>query len=133
MSSNTSKVVLRLRNGQVIKGRLARFTPEAGLVGVSVPPVAEVQLVALESLKAVFYVKDYAGNPAYNTKRGIFTPDAAGHRIRVRFHDGEELWGTAENLPMSGPGYFLRGGDPDDNNDRVYVVRSSAATIEILG
>ena len=83
-----------------------------------------------DNLKALFFVKDLAGNPAY-TERNAFTSASrpTGKRVRVEFEDGEVLVGTTMGYRPDRPGFFLEPADPASNNERCYVL--AAATRDI--
>ena len=126
-----NKVVARFADGRLLKGMTADFFPNKDLFHVSdafAEPGAEPVEVRAQDLKALFFVKDFAGNPGYQEAKEFVRPPV-GRAIRVVFKDGEVLVGTTQGYQPGRPGFFLEPADPDSNNERCFVV--SAATQEI--
>ena len=69
--------------------------------------------VRTAELKAVFFVKDFAGNPEYKhfEEFDASTP-AIGRRIKVLFSDGELLVGTTQGYQLGRAGFFVTPADP---------------------
>lgn len=128
-----NKVVARFVDGRVLKGVTADFYPTKDVFHVSVagaPAGTHPVEVHTMELKALFFVKDFAGDPEYR-ERKVFDPQQphTGRPIRVVFEDGEVLVGTTMGYQPGRPGFFLEPADPGWNNERCYVV--AAATQEI--
>jgi hypothetical protein len=131
-----NKVVVRFADGRVLKGTTADFVPAKDLFHVSVagapagtPPVE----VHTKDLKALFFVKDFVGNPKH-VKRNEFDPahPPAGRKIQVKFKDGEVLVGTTTGYQKGRPGFFLVPADSDANMERCYVVAAATREIKFL-
>jgi hypothetical protein len=62
--------------------------------------------VRLAGLKAVFFVRDFAGDPARRERKSLMgtTP---GRRIHVTFTDGETLVGTTQSYVPDGIGFYI--------------------------
>jgi hypothetical protein len=125
-----NKVVVRYRDGQIIKGNLTSFNPATGWVGVSHPGSGNVQLVPLSELKAIFYVRDFDGDPNHKAPKDPFGPPRYGRRTLVRFSDGEEILGYTQGIDRTRPGFFLFPADESSNNRRIYVVSTSTSRVE---
>jgi hypothetical protein len=128
-----NKVVVRLTNGQMIKGMTTDFFPGKDIFHVSVthaPNVAHPVEICMKDVKAVFFVKALAGNPQH-VKQNEFDPSKPpiGRQIRVVFKDGEILVGTTTGYQPGRPGFFIIPADAGSNNERCYIV--AAATQEI--
>jgi hypothetical protein len=128
-----NKVVARYVDGRVVKGVTADFFPGRETFHLSVAsaaPAAAPLEIRVKDLKAVFFVKDLAGNPSHVEKRE-FDPSRppAGRRIRVVFIDGEVVVGTTQGYQPGRPGFFVVPADPAANTERCYVV--AAATREV--
>lgn len=128
-----NKVVVRFADGRIIRGTTADFIPMKDLFHVSVmdaPPQTPPVEVHTKDLKALFFVKDFAGNPKH-VRRNEFDPShpPIGRKIRVSFKDGEVLVGTTTGYQKGRPGFFLVPADADSNTERCYIV--AAATREI--
>ena len=94
--------------------------------------VGPVEVHAAE-LKAVFFVKDFAGNPEYSEhlEADALHP-ALGRRIKVVFSDGEVVVGTTTGYQPTRPGFFVEPADPVSNNERCYVVTAATREVSFL-
>jgi hypothetical protein len=128
-----NKIVVRFQDGRIIKGTTADFFPNKDLFHVTAstaPPGAKPEEVRTKEMKALFFVKDFAGDPK-QVNRNEFDPahPRPGRRIKVVFKDGEILVGVTTGYQSGRPGFFLVPADTALNMDRCYVV--SAATREV--
>jgi hypothetical protein len=130
---NQSKIVVRYQDGRVKKGFTSDFLPHKDLfhlVPMDSPPSVRPIVVSFRELKAVFFVKDFTGNPRYQDKKTFdSTRPAPGRKIQVVFKDQETLIGTTHGYEPGRSGFFIIPSDPDSNIDRCFVV--SAATQEV--
>jgi hypothetical protein len=129
-----NKVVARYKDGRVMKGHTTDFVPNRPFFHLSLIDSAEKPvMVRLEELKAIFFVKDFAGNPDYRDRKDF---DSAKHpmgrKIRVLFKDGEEIIGTTQGYQQGRPVFFLVPADPESNIERCMVVASAAKEITFI-
>jgi hypothetical protein len=127
-----NKIVVRYQDGRLLKGSTADFFPNKEVFHVVPPdaPEAKPIEVFVRDLKALFFVKDFAGNPAYSdSKEFVQSKPASGRKIKVTFKDNEVLIGTTQGYQPGRPGFYVVPADPNSNIDRFYVV--SAATREV--
>lgn len=98
--------------------------------GARTGDVIEVQIV---DLKALFFVKDFTGNPAHAEAKE-FAPGATlpGRKIRVEFLDGEVLVGTTMGYQANRKGFFVIPADPQSNNRRCFVVSGAVKAVTLL-
>jgi len=131
-----SKVVARFTDGRVVKGTTADFSPARELFHVSAagtPAGSKPEELRLEDLKAIFFVKDLAGNPKHVESNEFDAPrPLAERRIKVVFSDGEVLVGTTTGYSRGRPGFFLIPADPDSNIARCYIVTAATREISFL-
>jgi hypothetical protein len=90
--SETNKVVVRFSDGRVLKGTTEDFFPNRP--GFHLRPLGESEVLDIrcKDLKAVFFVKDFAGDPQRKEARGFeqaTTDISRGKKIAIRFKDGE--------------------------------------------
>ena len=129
-----NKVVLRFADGSIIKGTTADFFPGKDIFHLSMmnaPVEANPVEINTKDLKAIFFVKDFAGEPQH-VKRNEFDPahpHQGGRKIKVVFKDGEVLVGITMGYQPGRPGFFIIPADTSSNNERCYVV--VAATKEV--
>ena len=131
-----NKVVARFADGRMVKGSTSDFVPtkEAFHVadanaGAGAPPIR----IQVGDLKALFFVKDFAGSPAHKARNDFADGRApAGRKIQVVFKDGETLAGTTQGYQAGRPGFFMIPADPDANTERCYVVTAATRSITLL-
>jgi hypothetical protein len=136
LGDRMNKVVARFLDGRLVKGMTADFVPTKDIFHVTpavAPPGTKPVEIRLSDLKALFFVKDFGGDPDY-TERKEFDPSrpVAGRRIRVVFEDGEVLVGVTQGYQPGRPGFFLEPADPRSNNDRCYVVTAATRTVAFI-
>jgi hypothetical protein len=126
-----NKVVAHMRDGSIHKGITNDFRADAGAFHLLPAEGGGIPMrVALESMKALFYVKDYIGNRDYNTRKAFESARKEGRRAIVTFDDGETIWGTIPSYDPNGMGFDFYPSDPDDNNIRIFVVNRSVKSVE---
>ncbi len=128
-----NRVVVHMRDGVIHKGVTQGFDPaketfyllpaEGGGVPVK---------VRIEEMKALFYVKDYLGNRDFVARQEFDRAKREGTRAILTFLDDEKLWGTIPDYREDTPGFFFYPVDEEDNNIRIYVVRSSLKDLELV-
>lgn len=131
-----NKVVARYADGRIVKGMTADFLPAREVFHLSergAPADAKPIEVVVGDLKALFFVKDFGGDPNH-VEANAFDPahPPVGRSIMVVFKDGEILVGTTTGYQIGRPGFFLAPADPESNIDRCYVVAASTASISLI-
>ena len=131
-----NKVVLRFADGSILKGTTTDFFPGKDIFHLSMmnaPVEAKPVEINTKNLKAIFFVKDFAGDQQH-VKRNEFDPahPPIGRKIRVEFKDDEVLAGTTTGYDPKRWGFFILPADHDSNNERCYVVVAAAKYIRIL-
>jgi hypothetical protein len=122
---NRAKVVVAYLDGRRLKGYTNDFSPVRDQFflfpdGVDPKPGDRGTTVRIAELKALFFVKDFAGNVAHQEVPGTSPP--SGKRIEVIFSDGEKLIGSSVAYNPRNQGFFMQPGDPAGNNERIFVV-----------
>jgi hypothetical protein len=128
-----NKVVAHFTDGRAVKGFTNDFILGKEffhLGAVEAPAGSKPALVDTKDLKALFFVREFAGDPKHRDQQE-FDPSRPpeGHKIKVVFKDGEVLVGFTNGYKPGRPGFFLVPADETSNNERCYVV--TAATHEI--
>ncbi len=132
-----NKVVARFSDGRVLKGSTSDFVPTKDAFHVAEEGASRDTrpvTVQVKDLKAVFFVKDLAGEPE-RQKRNAFDPTrpAAGRKIKVVFADGETIIGTTQGYQPGRPGFFMVPADAEANTERCYVVAAATKEVVLLG
>ena len=131
-----NKIVARYADGRLVKGVTSDFFPGRETFHVSVaaaaPGTGPVE-IHVKDLKALFFVKDYAGDPK-RVERMEFDPTRppAGRRLRVVFNDGEVMVGTTQGYQPGRQGFFVIPADTGANTERCYVVSASTKEVAFL-
>jgi small nuclear ribonucleoprotein (snRNP)-like protein len=129
------KVVVRYVDGRVVKGTTQDFFPNKDrfhlLSDTAVPE--EPAEVLIRDLKAVFFVKDFGGNPGYNERKEYNNGDKAqGRKVEILFVDGEKLVGSTLGYDPNRLGFFLFPVDPESNNMRVFAVTAAVKSVRYI-
>lgn len=125
------KIILRKRDGSMVRCETFSHFSVAFKQLKVINTSGEVESVPLADLKAIFFVREFEGNPSYKAHRDFVEESPkAGQAVRIVFHDGEVLRGRALNLSTAGSGFFVFPADPLDNNERVFVVRAPDIKVE---
>jgi len=126
-----NKVAVRFKAGQVMKGTTHDFVPGKPFFHLHILNSNEAVEIEVEELKAIFFVKNFAGKPDYSETR-IFPreiPACKGRKIVVIFQDSEVITGYTFGYDPGRAGFFVMPTDESSNNDRVFVVRSAVREV----
>ena len=89
--------------------------------------------VATSLLKAVFFVKTFEGDKNHPTHEIFsmenFTFDDVSPKVSVHFLDGEVMYGMTNGYEPDRMGFFLFPADKKTNNERVFVIKESTASV----
>jgi hypothetical protein len=85
----------------------------------------------MAQLKAIFFVRDFAGNPG-RVERQEFDAKQQGRRIEITFLDNEVLLGSTLGYRPDGTGFFVTPADSEGNNLRMYVLHGAIRHIRYL-
>jgi len=131
----TNLVVVRYLNGACVKGSTQDFYPERTLFHVQARGgTPSTMNVKMSELKAVFFVRDLAGNSAYIKSRQFVATDpamASAKKIAVLFKDQELLVGYTTSYVAGKMGFFMTPADQRGNNIRVYVLSHAAKMVRL--
>jgi len=123
----SNKIVVKYKDGKILKGWSTDFKPKKDIFnlhheGEDGNIISEIEI---SSLKAIFFVKDFAGDKNYQKVRtfeGQNKVIPSERKIIVIFKDGENFYGTTHSYNPERKGFFAYPIDPKDNNERVFVV-----------
>jgi hypothetical protein len=128
-----NKVVVHYMNGRILKGTTQDFFPNRPLFHIQPVEGGASEEVRIKDLKAVFFVKDFAGNRARRDLRGFVSAPletSQGKKIAVKFKDGELLCGYSLSYSPERIGFFMFPADPGSNNSRVFVVKTATQDVK---
>jgi hypothetical protein len=129
-----NKVVVHMKNGEIHKGLTHDFDPKKDTLHLLPAEGGGLPIrIPLESMKALFYVKDYIGNREFVAARQFDEEQKKERRAIVLFEDGEEIWGMlGEGADEEGAGFFFYPADKKDNNIRIFIVRSATKELRLV-
>ena len=121
------KVVVRYKNGAVVKGTTSDFAPNRTTFTLSLEPpeAGGPATISYDELKAIFFVRSFQGNREYREQKLRAPEGAIGRRYLLTFTDGETMRGTALGVNLSRNGFLLFPSDPGSNNKRIFVMHSA--------
>jgi hypothetical protein len=130
-------VVAHFKDGKLLKGTTHDFLPARGtfhLLAEGGDDSGTTHEIQLADLKAVFFVKALEGREGQHETKTFEEVDASklrGLKICVEFADGEVLRGVSLGYSKDKPGFFVIPVDPDDNNERIYVVADACQKVVV--
>lgn len=129
--SSGSAVVARFVDGRVLKGTTHDFAPNKPGFHLYVWRESAPRGVAVSvaELKALFFVKSFAGDPKHVENLDVAAAKGQGRRIVVTFADGEIVAGFTTGYAKDKQGFFVIPADPQSNNARIYVVTASVTSV----
>lgn len=126
-----NSVVARLADGTLVKGTTLNVELSKPSFHVRTAEGHMVE-VKLASLKALFFVRDLAGDPQHNDQERLSPGDPrlrGSKLIELRFRDSERLLGLTNRYPPVGAFFYVLPVDPTSNNMRVLVNRAEVVSI----
>jgi len=131
-----NKIVVRYQDGKILKGHTNDFLPAKPTFHLSLidaSPGSSPVEVQVSGVKAIFFVKDFAGNREHKEAEGFPEGKSAGGRkITVLFKDGETMTGTTQGYDPKRPGFFIVPADASSNNDRCFVVAGATEKVSFV-
>jgi hypothetical protein len=124
-----NRVVARFQDGLTLRGTTIDFSPTRR--NFRLTEDGATYDVDLMKLKGLFFVRDLGGNAAYNEKKGFFARLNHGKKVMVEFKDGEVLFGYTLTYSSHGLGFFVFPGDPESNNEKVFVVHAATRVVRL--
>ena len=122
-----NEVVAHYLDHHVVKGQSLDVDPARPTCHIRTVDQGVVE-VKLAELKALFFVRDLAGDASRNDATAITPSDArvrGAARIEVEFTDGERLTGLTVRYPPVKPFFFILPADGSSNNVRILVNREA--------
>jgi len=130
--SELNRVVAHFTGGRLVKGTTQDFFTNRPRFHIQPADGGVAIEVRCRELKALFFVREFAGNASRRDLRGFLSSPgetAKGKKIAVRFKDGELLCGYSLSYLPDREGFFVFPSDSGSNNLRIYVI--AAATVEV--
>lgn len=130
------KVVVHFSDHRVVKGYTQDFFPNKPLFHLHAADGGsskEAVEIALKDLKAIFFVKDFRGNPGHkDQKEFIAKEQSSGRKVEITFTDGEIFVGTTLGYDPKRVGFFVFPADPASNNLRVFAISTAVRNVRYV-
>ena len=127
-----NEVVARYIDGRIVKGTCLDVDPNRPTCHIKTVEQGKMVAVKLADLKALFFVKDFAGDSSHNESATIEPSDARAKGfsiIELRFKDGERIVGLTARFPPIRPFFFILPADFASNNIRILVNRAAVVSV----
>ncbi len=124
-------VVAHYSDGRILKGFAVDFFPNKPSFHVEREATGEMLEVQIPELKGIFFVKSFEGDGTATRDSNVERP-GLGKKIQVDFSDGETLVGYTSGYSAAREGFFVFPIDPNDNNEKVYVVTAATSSVNFL-
>lgn len=124
-----NRVVAHFTDGLTLRGTTIDFSPSRRVFHIS--DNGATWEIDVTELKALFFVRDFDGNSAYNERKGFFARQNYGKKCMVEFKDSEVIFGYTLSYTSQGLGFFLFPGDPQGNNEKVFVVHAATVSVKL--
>ncbi len=117
------KVVVRLQDKTLLKGRISNFSPFHSFFHLDLLN-GDLVTVKIDKIKAMFFVKSFEGNRQYQYK---YEDNLSwiGDKITLKFSDGEKMVGYSQHFDFTPKGYFITPADVNGNNTYVFASKSA--------
>ena len=126
------KVVARFNDGRIVAGYTNDFHPSKQQLHLFPNPrQGESTFIPLTKLKALFFVREFSGDPTLVESKDFVDPPK-GRKVEVTFHDHEVMVGSTLGYRGDGNGFFLHPADGRSNNQRVFVTASGMRRMRFL-
>lgn len=127
-----NKIVVHFAGGRILKGVTSDFAAtKTSFHLTSKDDHNKTDMINLHGLKAVFFVKDFEGDPEHTYMHECDDSQRVfGTKFRVHFKDGEEFVGVAMGYHKDKPGFFMTPCDLNCNTIRAFVINEFIARIE---
>jgi hypothetical protein len=126
------KIVAHFIDHAIVKGTSMDVDPGRPLCHIQTVDRGTIE-VDLSQLKALYFVREFDGNPTYAEAHAARADDQrlrGSRQVRLRFQDGEEQGGLMNRYPPNRPFFFLLPMDPKSNNIRILVNRDALAELQ---
>ncbi|MBN2719952.1 MAG: hypothetical protein JXR72_02490 [Proteobacteria bacterium] len=127
------KVIARFADGKLVKGYTNDFFPNKPLFHIGMSPSDKGIEILVKDLKALFFVKDFEGDPKHRKQRSFIEGKVyQGRKVAVTFKDNEKVAGTVLGFDRNRPGFFVVPTDEEGNNLRVFIPIDATAEVKFL-
>lgn len=138
-----AKLVAHFKDGQIAKGFSRDFDPGRDSFHIvrREGRVASSLEVKLDDLKALFHVKTWGRKDRHRGREASGFPEepvaakleeVSAVKTVLEFYDGEKIFGYSLDYSPNRRGFYMLPADPQDNNQKIFVLTSSLVNIQFL-
>jgi hypothetical protein len=131
-----TKIIVRFADGRIIKGYTQNFSPNKPTFHLrpADSKVSEETIeVLVQELKALFFVRDFSGDPNYKEEKKFAEGvKPSGRVVEVTFKDGERIIGSTLSYDPRRAGFFIFPGDLNWNNLKIFVVSQALKRVRYI-
>jgi hypothetical protein len=130
MSELGRLVAVRSLDKVVIKGVTFDFRPSREFFHLADEDAAAPVRVAIENLKAIFFIKTPGRDPSCVDKKSFGERAGPEKKVWIEFVDGEKMAGWSSSFGSPREGFFVFPADPNSNTEMAYVFRAAIDQME---
>ena len=124
-------MIARFLDGRLVRGSTTDFNASKPHLHLTAEGSNSAQFVRIAELKAVFFVREFAGN-AQRVESKEFAPTAYGRKVEVTFKDGEVIVGSTIGFKGKEQPFFISPADAESNNLRVFIPPDATRQVRLL-
>jgi hypothetical protein len=124
-------MVVHFADGRTVRGFSHDFRPTQDRFQLSLADSGDTLEIRLEDLKAIFFVKRFDSDGVIRPRDDIERV-GLGPKLRVRFLDGEVLYGFSAAYRPDLKAFAMVPGDPDNNSQQVIVIAGATDSVEYV-
>lgn len=117
-------VVVKYKDGRIKKGSTENWSPSNPRFYIHLIEEGGTEMIHLEHLKAVYFVKDFHGDKNRKESYDENRP-GEGIKVAVEFSDGETLFGYCLSYSPKRDGFMLTPADTHSNNIKIFIIQSA--------
>ena len=129
-----NKIVVRFRDGTMVKGYTHDFNPNKGIFHVAKAQEGNgVVQVSTADMKVVFFVKSFEGDkehPNFDDFSMEKFKSIPGLKLKIVFFDNEVIYGSNHGYSPQRKGFFIFPANKELNHERVFVIRDATVSVE---
>lgn len=125
-----NRIVVKFKNQKVLKGKTNDFFPNRNKFHIEQMDGSITEII-VEDLKAIFFVKDFEGNKNHKDSYNDVISNA-GVKTKVRFIDGEIIYGYTLGYSPDRQGFYLTPADLGGNNERIFIIVSATVKVQLV-
>lgn len=129
-----NKVVIRFRDGRIVKGGTYNFKSNREIFHVTEAHDEKKTIeISMSQLKTIFFVKTLEKNKDRRSPEDFSMEsfnNVIGRKVKITFSDGEVMYGIIHGYTPHMKGFFIFPADKESNNKRAFVIRESTVAVE---